>query len=69
MKSFPMLRDEVTIQIGCASTSEEDANAICKGAEWIGALVVELLQLKMHALVAGVVHILWEYDFVSGNAQ
>ena len=54
-----MLGDDATIQIGCASTSEEDANAIYEGAEWIGALVVNWLQFKMHALVAGLVHILW----------
>ena len=64
-----MLGNGATMQIGCASTSEEDANAICEGAEWIGALVVDWLQFKMHAVVAGLVHILWESDFVSGNAQ
>ena len=63
-----MLRDEATNQIGCASTSEEDTKGICEGAEWIGALVVDSLQFKMHALVAGLVHILWQNDFVSGNA-
>ena len=51
-----MLGDEATNQIGCASTSEEDANVICEGAEWIGALIADWLQFKMHALVAGLVH-------------
>ena len=51
-----MLGDGARTQIGCASTSDEDKDAICEGAEWIGALVVDWLQFKMHALVAGLVH-------------
>ena len=64
-----MLGDGARTQIGCASTSDEDKDAICEGAEWIGALVVEWLSFKMHALAAGLVHVLWENDLVCGNAQ
>ena len=64
-----MLGDGARTQIGCASTSDEDKDAICEGAEWIGALVVEWLQFKMHALAAGLLQTQWENDFVSGNAQ